>query len=461
METFVDPARFAGTCYRASNWRSLGMTRGFARDPGAVPRWRHHGQPKEIFVFELTDGAVEALSWTETPENWHGEPHIEPMAAPRLRSLFECLGEVPECRFARGKRYPLKTVLALAVAARLAGYRGVTAFAQFAALLTQDQLEAVGAFWSPSKQHYTAPAIATFHKILAALPPETLDNAIGQWTGQHSTTRTTHTPVAMDGKDLRGASKQTEDGRRMMVAAVEHGSGVVLGQVEVDSKSNEIPAVRELSSSLDLAGRIVTMDAMHAQHETARCLLGRRADYVVSAVKNNQETILEDLKAIDFSEAPWHETVEKGHGRIERRRCTVVDLSGAEWDGYAALHGRRQALRIEREREILKTGKRSIEVTWSLTSLGTERAGPEELLALVRNHWHIENRLHYVRDFTYDEDRCRAYVRHLPRNLACLTNAAIAIVRSDGRFRYLPEANRHYAARAQDALAVILNTPDA
>ena len=121
----------------------------------------------------------------------------------------------------------------------------------------------------------------------------------------------------------------------MMVAAVEHDSGMVLGQVEVDSKSNEIPAVRELSSSLDLAGRIVTVDAMHAQHETARCLLGRRADYVISAIKDNQETILEDLKAIDFSDAPWHETVDKGHGRIERRRCAAVDLSGAEWDGYA------------------------------------------------------------------------------------------------------------------------------
>ena len=90
----------------------------------------------------------------------------------------------------------------------------------------------------------------------------------------------------------------------MMVAAVEHDSGVVLGQVEVDSKSNEIPAVRELSRNLDLAGRIVTVDAMHAQHETARCLLGRRADYVLSAIKDNQETILEDLKAIDFSDAP-------------------------------------------------------------------------------------------------------------------------------------------------------------
>ena len=120
-ETFVDTARFAGTCYRASNWRSLGPTRGFAREPGGAARWRHHGQPKELFVYELTEGAAAALSQAETPAHWHGAPRTEPMAAPRLRSLFECLGEVPECRHARGKRYPLKTVLALAVAARLAG----------------------------------------------------------------------------------------------------------------------------------------------------------------------------------------------------------------------------------------------------------------------------------------------------------------------------------------------------
>ena len=207
-ETFVDVSRFVGTCYRASNWRSLGLTRGFAREPGGSARWRHHGQPKEIFVFELTDAAAEALSRTEVPAHWNAEQHTEPMAAPRLRSLFECLGEVPECRHDRGKRYPLNTILALAVAARLAGYRGVNAFAQFAALLSQEQLEAVGAFWSPSKQRYTAPAITTFHNILAALPPETLDNAIGQWTGQHSTA---HAPVAMDGKDLRGASKLFHD----------------------------------------------------------------------------------------------------------------------------------------------------------------------------------------------------------------------------------------------------------
>ena len=390
-------------------------------------------------MYELTDGAARALSRDEIPDAWNAQQHddAEPMAAPRLRSLFDCLGEVPECRKARGKRYPLRTVLTIAVAARLAGYRGVTAFAQFAALLSQEQLETVDSFFSPSRKRYTAPSITTFHNIFADLPPETLDNAIGLWIAQQAGA---DTPLAMDGKDMRGASKQTEDGRRTMVAAVEHGTGLVLRQVEVEDKSNEIPAVRALSGSLDVTGRIVTLDAMHAQHETARCLLGRRADYVVTAVKDNQETIHDDLKAIDFAGAPSHETVDKGHGRLERRQCDIVDLTGAEWDGYAALHGRRQAIRVEREREVLKTGERSLEVTWCLTSLGPERAGPEELLELVRSHWTIEKRVHYVRDFTYDEDRCRAHVRNLPRNLSCLTNAAIAIVRCDGRFSYMPEA---------------------
>ena len=96
-----------------------------------------------------------------------------------------------------------------------------------------------------------------------------------------------------------------------------------------------------------------------------------------------------------------------------------------------------------------------------LSSLGPERAGLEALLELVRNHWVIEDRIHYVRDFTCDEERCRAHVRHLQRNLSCLTNAPIAIVCCDGRFSYMPEANRHYATCAQEALDAILIPPGA
>ena len=160
-----------------------------------------------------------------------------------------------------------------------------------------------------------------------------------------------------------------------------------------------------------------------------------------------------------FQDAPDHETLDKEHGRIERRRYWVKDLSDPDWDGYADLYGRQQAIRIERERHVVKTGETSTAVSYALTSLTAEQATPAQLAALIRNHWHIENRLHYVRDFTYDEDRCRVWVRDLPRNLACLTNAAISIIRCQPEFRWVPEANRHYAGRPQEALDLLLAPP--
>ena len=324
--------------------------------------------------------------------------------------------------------------------------------------LSQAQLRAVGAFFSPSRGRHTAPAPSTFHYVLSAFPPDMLDRTLSAWVRQRSDGAA---PVAMDGKDVRGASRQIDGERRMMVAAVEHGTGLVPGQVQVGDKTNGIPAVRELTRALGLKGRVVTLDAMHAQHETARALVEDcGADYVVTAVKDNQPTMFDDLRAIDWRGARrvdggW----EKAHGRLERRSCAVLDIGGPEWDGYGDLHGRRQAFRIERERRLVKQGAGSRETAYGLTSLGAGQAGPEELAALVRRHWHIENRLHYVRDFTYDEDRCRVRVGNLPRNLACLTNAAISIVRHAGRFAYLPPANRHYAARPQEALDAVPTPP--
>ena len=457
-ETFVDPSRFAGTCYRASNWRALGRTRGFSREPGGTARWREHGRAKEVLVYEMEAHAAAALRRDGLPDDWRAGGGASAPDAPELRSLHAFLEGMADFRKARGRRYGLACYATIMIAARLAGYRGVSAFGEFAARLDQEQLEAAGAFFSPSRRRYTAPAPSTFHYILSSLAPDALDRALGAWTRQRSDGAA---PVALDGKDVRGASKHTDGERRMMVAAVEHGTGLVLGQVQVGDKTNEIPAVRELTRGLDLRGRVVTLDALHAQHETARALVEDcGADYVVAAVKGNQPTMLDDLRAINWrgarrADSGW----EKAHGRLERRRCAVLDLGGPQWDGYGGLHGRRQAFRIERERHLVKHGAGSRETAYGLTSLGAGQAGPEELAALVRCHWHIENRLHYVRDFTYDEDRCRAHVGNLPRNLACLTNAAISIVRHEGRFEYLPPANRHYAARPQEALDAVMNPP--
>ena len=169
-----------------------------------------------------------------------------------------------------------------------------------------------------------------------------------------------------------------------------------------------------------------------------------------------QRTALAEVDIIDI----WlycQKNLDKAHGRLETRRCRRLDLTGNEWNGYADLPYRRQAFRIERIRTRLKTGATSSEVAYRLTSLPPAQADSQRLMALVRGHWEIENRLHYVRDLSWDEDRCRAHVGHLPLNLAAMTNAAISIVRCQGRFPYLPLAHRYYAAQPHAALKAVLN----
>jgi len=145
-----------------------------------------------------------------------------------------------------------------------------------------------------------------------------------------------------------------------------------------------------------------------------------------------------------------------GHGRIERRRLWTLDVTDSVWDDYYKLPGRCQVMRIERDRETVKTGEKSNEVAYAITSLPAQRADAQQLSQLIREHWHIENCNHYVRDFTYDEDRCRARVGNLPQNLAALTNIAISIIRLQGRFEFIPESNRYFAAHSQEALDLIL-----
>ena len=207
--------------------------------------------------------------------------------------------------------------------------------------------------------------------MLARLPPDTLDRALRLWAARMSRDPA---PVAVDGKQVRGASRHNPRGRTLLVAALEHGSGLVLGQEAVRDKSNEIPAVRTLVGQLSLAGRTVSLDALHVQADTLRLLVQQgQAHYLATAVKHNQPTLLEDLKAIDW-EAPeclasQQETLDKAHGRLETRRCRRLDLTPNEWNGYTDLPYRRQAFRIERIRTHLKTGATSSEVAYGLTSL--------------------------------------------------------------------------------------------
>ena len=283
-ETFVDPSRFAGTCYRASNWRSLGRTRGYSREPGGSARWRENGRPKEVYVYEMEKDAAAALRRAELPGDWRAGSGALPPPAPELRSLHAFLEDMPDFRKARGRRYDLACYAAIMIAARLAGYRGVTAFAELRRGWTRSSWRRRAR--SSARAGGAAPRLR--HYILSSLPPDALDRALGAWTRQRSDGAA---PVALDGKDVRGASKQTDGARRMMVAAVEHGTGLVLGQVQVGDKTRDPGGARTDARPRPQGPRGHARRDARAAGDRARPSR-TAAPTVVTAVKDNQATML-------------------------------------------------------------------------------------------------------------------------------------------------------------------------
>ena len=291
------------------------------------------------------------------------------------------------------------------------------------------------------------------HRILSGIDPDALDRAVRDFSGAR---RQPEDALAIDGKSAPLNRPGGPNDARMPLAAVAHGSGVVAGQTASDGAGGEILGARRLIRELDVAGRVLTLDALHSCPKTVRLIVAEGADCVLP-VKGNRRSLLDDLRAFDpdFDAAPAARTLDKAHGRIEERACALVPLDGRP-DGLAPLPGRRRAFRIVRRRTVVQKGTTTEEAAHGLTSLGPDRAGPSEILALNRGHWEIENRVHYVRDFSCDEDRSRVRAGRLPRNLACLSNVAISIVRLRGRFKHQPQAHRHYAARQGEALREVL-----
>lgn len=235
----------------------------------------------------------------------------------------------------------------------------------------------------------------------------------------------------MDGKAARGA--RTADGGQVhLMAALDHDSGIVLGQVDVDGKTNEITRFKPLLDPLDLAGKVVTADALHTQREHARYLVeDKEADYVLT-VKQNQPRLFAQLNALPWADVPGRARERsRGHGRREHRAVLAVTVPAGLHFPYAA-----QAFRVRRT--VRRTVRRldgqpkHTETVYGITSLEAHRAGPAHLGAYARGHWGIENRLHWVRDVTFDEDRSQVRTGNGPRAMATLRNLATSACRLTG-----------------------------
>ena len=253
------------------------------------------------------------------------------------------------------------------------------------------------------------PCESTFRRTLQHLDADALDAAAGTWAQQRTVPPAgIRRAVAVDGKTLRGSGTADSPGRHLL-AALDHGHGVVLAQADVEAKTNEIPMFAVVLDRIDLAGAVVTADALHAQRAHAEYLAGQRGAHYLITVKGNQPGLRAQLAGLPWRQIPAaHDTREKGHGRAERRILKVPAVAA----GLAFPHAA-QAIQIVRRRRPLtgKNSKRwSTETVYAITSLTALQAQPAELARLARGHWFIEDRLHRasktLRRFTTLRPRC-------------------------------------------------------
>ena len=296
-ETFVDPTRFHGGCYRAANWQCLGLTRGYARHAG---QYIHHGQPKTIWIYPLHRRAREWLRHPLPHPDWSQTMQNVELSTLEMDQLREHLLQLPEPRGGRRQLHPLPAVMTIALAAVLAGARGYLAIAEFAARLGQDPLKRLRAYFDRKKDCFVPPSEPTVRRVLQQVDPQALERAFSAWVQAGAPA---DEPLAVDGKTLKGARRI--DGTQVhLLSAMLHQHGGVVAQCEIDTKTNEIPALREMLAPLPIAGRVVTADAMHTQRETARFLVEEKDAHYLFTAKDNQKTLANDLKALDWTAFP-------------------------------------------------------------------------------------------------------------------------------------------------------------
>jgi predicted transposase YbfD/YdcC len=372
---------------------------------------------------------------------------ILPAPAPlgRVAGLLDLLGGLPDPRRRRGRRHGLVAVLAVGICAVLTGARSYAAIGQWADDLDEAHLAQLGL------TRPRAPDASTFRRVFTHLDATALDAVIGACLWTRTANIAGRRVLALDGKTVRGARTATTTAPHL-VAAFDQATGTVVGQVATAAKSNEIPAVRTLLAAFDLAtdgGVVVTVDAMHTQTDTAQAITDAGGDYVFT-VKANQPTLYAACKNLPWRDVSGHTAVQIGHGRRAHRAIKV--LTAPDWITFA---GAAQVAQIRRT--TTRSGKKTVEVVYVITSADHRAAPPATLAAWVQGHWGIENRAHWVRDVTFDEDRCRIRTGNGPQVMATLRNTAISLIRLTGATN-IAASLRHHARDPDRPIRLLLTS---
>ena len=367
----------------------------------------------------------------------HKHPENETSNKTKLakRSLVAHFAQVPDPRIDRRKDHDLIDILVIGVCTLLCAGETFNDMEDFG----KAKLDWFRTFL---KLRNGIPSHDTFNRVFAALDPKEFLDCFLRWT-QSLREAVPQEVVALDGKALRRALNKGQS-VKYVVSAWAESNGLVLGQLKVADKSNEITAVPELLRVLELSGCIVTLDAMGCQKKIAKEIVEADADYVL-ALKGNQETVHEEVKSFldatlleqqrprlqgaKLSKAAATlaslETVEKDHGRLEIRRYYQSDhldwfADRPKWEGLQSVG------MVESVREV--DGKTTVERRYYLASLPL---GIETLARAVRGHWGVENKVHWIMDVCFREDQSRARAGYAAENLATLRRLALNLLKQE------------------------------
>lgn len=361
------------------------------------------------------------------------ESKMEDAFSPRhIPSLYGVCHRITDGRKARGKRYDLAGILLVVVWAKLAGMSSILAVSEWA----KDQQTAICA--SVGLRWKRMPCANTYSYVLARLDSQQVNAHLAAWfvrqmaPAEAGKPDERHVHLAIDGKTLKSTGEQAYGGehpQQHLLHIYEVETGVVLQQIPIGAKTNEVGALKPFLTEVTCKGRVITADAAQSYHELPR-LIKRAGGEVILIIKDNTPSTLADLEL--FFEDPqadrrtWQSCTqtEKGHGRLERRSIlTSSDLNGLFFHEWGEIG---QVFRLQRERTI--KGKRSCEVRYGLTTLSPHRCPPQRLLQYIRAHWKVENHLHWRRDALLGEDRCRVRCVAVMEMLAVLNTVILSLM---------------------------------
>ena len=365
--------------------------------------------------------------------------------------LKDFLAEIPEFRKAQGKRYSLPTLLLYVCVAMLCGRFSQAAIAAWGTDYGQPWLGRLGI------ARTYGPSQSSIHRLFKGLGREQVERALCRWANavlQQLAPALALETIAIDGKTLCGSERQGAEDAHLLSAWSQR-LAIVLGQVAIPDATNETGAIGALFALMGVAGRVITTDALHTQREIAQAIIDGQGDYL-QVVKDNQPQLLEDIRTLFEQPHMVAETIQTVHttnlhgDRIEERHLST----STALVGYTDWPGLQQVLKLERRTWNKQQQCLSDEVVYGVTSLRREEASAAILLKLWREHWHIENKLHYVRDVTCGEDRSQVRTGHIPQVMAAFRNVTLSLLRLND-WTNIAAACRRFAAQPNLALTAV------